>query len=1494
MSDGSPPLPAGLSIANNCQITGTPTALAVATDHSVTATNPGGSDVAVLNITVKDKPPTLSYSGSPYTFSNTVEITPLTPTNSGGAIVSCSSNPMLPGGLSLSNVCVISGTPNVKKAVADYVITATNTGGDATATIRITVNETAPNIEYAGSPFTYNKAIAISALTPTNTGGPITSCASVPTLPAGLTLSVGCVLSGTPTTVAELDTYTITATNEGGSDTYDIDIEVKDTPPSITYSGSPFQFTKDVAITTVSPTNTGGTITSCGIAPNLNTATGLTFSTTDCQISGTPTTLSVATEYTITATNDGGDSIATINVTVKDAAPAISYAGSPYSFTKDVAITTVTPANTGGDIVTCSSSPALPAGLSIEDTTCAISGTPTAITDGASYTITATNTGGSSVVAIIIAIKDAVPAISYSPSTYVYTKDSAITDATPTNTGGTIISCASSPTLPAGLALSATCVLSGTPTEVAAAANYTITATNTGGTSSVTLNITVKDLAPVISYAGSPFTYTRNSAITDLEPTNTGGTITSCSSSPALPAGLSISSVCVIAGTPTTITAAADYTITATNSGGSASTSINITVNAVAPVISYAGSPFTYTKDSAITDLTPTNTGGTVTSCSSSPALPTGLSLSATCVLSGTPTVVAAAADYIITGTNTGGSSAPTINITVNAVAPNITYTGSPFTYHKNSAITALTVNNTGGTIVTCGIDPALPDGLSINTTTCTISGTPTEIDAVGTDYTITAENSGGQDTTGIHIVVTDAAPAISYTGSPFTYTLDEAVSLSATNTGGAITDCSVDKVLPSGLGINATTCAITGTPDTITAIDTYTITATNDGGSSEAAISITVNDEAPSIDYLPTSYNFTYTKDAAIDALTPNNGGGTITSCTSSPALPTGLSLNQANCQMTGTPTVVLAAQEYTITATNTGGSSEAVITITINDEVPVISYAGSPFTYEKNVAIADLEVTNTGGTITSCSSSPALPGGLSLSSTCKISGTPTQAVGATDYTITATNSGGTDSAAINITVTDVAPSITFDPANKTFTLRTAISAFSPTNTGGTATSCSSSPTLPTGLSISSTCQISGTPTVTIVSTSYTITATNSGGNANTSLTITVKNLPQILFYGYNALNGNFNGSAPSSLNIWKISSDGVDRSALTSNSALSLDSKYPVFAPGGTSVAFSSLRDLSGPTTASSYNIWKMASGGSSQTELTSNSNASLDSESVPQYSPNGTKIVFASKSAVDGSNNGTAASSYNIFIMNADGTGRTALTANTIAGLDSYTPVFGPSGTVIYFSSKNDLTGSNNGSATDSFNIWKINTDGSGKTVLTTESVAGKDSIDPMVSSDGNTVIYASKADVGVASSSYNIWKMASDGAGKTALTTNTAASLDSQKPHFSSDDAEIIFTSLMDVNAAPTSSYNVWKMNTDGSSQVALTTNNAANLDSDSPVFVAGDTRIVFSSRQDIGATAVSSYNIWIMTDSGTSQTALTQNTNTGLDSYLSPHSVYYAE
>jgi uncharacterized repeat protein (TIGR01451 family) len=149
------------------------------------------------------------------------------------------------------------------------------------------------------------------------------------------------------------------------------------------------------------------------------------------------------------------------------------------------------------------------------------------------------------------------------------------------------------------------------------------------------------------------------------------------------------------------------------------------------------------------------------------------------------------------------------------------------------------------------------------------------------------------------------------------------------------------------------TTGTISGTPTVTSNATTYTVTATNTGGSATTTVSILINDAAPSgITYSPSS--FTLTNNVAMTTVIPSSSGGTVTSWSISPALPAGLSFSTSNGSIFGTPTAVASSANYTITATNAGGSGTATVTIQVNDLSPYsVSYSGSPFTLEKGSAM-------------------------------------------------------------------------------------------------------------------------------------------------------------------------------------------------------------------------------------------------------------------------------------------------------------------------------------------------------------------------------------------------------------------------------------------------------------------------------------------------------------------------------------------------------------
>jgi gliding motility-associated-like protein len=262
-----------------------------------------------------------------------------------------------------------------------------------------------------------------------------------------------------------------------------------------------------------------------------------------------------------------------------------------------------------------------------------------------------------------------------------------------------------------------------------------------------------------------------------------------------------------------------------------------------------------------------------------------------------------------------------------------------------------------------------------------------------------------------------------------------------------------IDKKLPAGLTFNNTTGVISGTPSTSSPSTNYTVTATNGSGSGAATLNITVIlPPKPKISY---STPQVYTMTVPITPLSPVNTGGAIPATGGyaiSPALPAGLIFNKNTGTISGTPTAASPATNYTVIAANPGGSTTAIVNITVNlPPKPIISYT-SPHAFSIFTQISPLIPVNTGGAIYTNSGyavDPALPAGLNFNNNSGvISGTPTAVSPPTNYTVTASNAGGSASTTVNISV--FTPGVTF--TNLAISSGTLAPAFAPATTAYTA----------------------------------------------------------------------------------------------------------------------------------------------------------------------------------------------------------------------------------------------------------------------------------------------------------------------------------------------------------------------------------------------------------------------------------------------------------
>jgi PKD repeat protein len=876
-------------------------------------------------------------------------------------------------------------------------------------------------LSYQNNPVTYPVNTAITPNTATVTGT-VDSFTVSPALPAGLSLAKTTgIISGTPTTGTVTANYTVTARNIGGTATAVLTITISALPSNLSYKRNPLTCYANLAITPDTAVVTGG-VDSFTVSPAL--PAGLLLAKTTGIISGTPTTQTATASYTVTATNVFGSTTTPLTITVNPplSPPSnLSYKLNPVTYVTSAAITPDTAVVTG-IVDSFTVSPALPAGLSLAKATGIITGTPAVASAAANYTVTARNLAGSTTAVLSITVIAPPSSLSYKHNPVIYTLNAAIIPDTAAVTG-TVDSFTVSPALPAGLSINrATGIVSGTPTTGTAAAGYTVTARNIAGSVTVVLTITVIAPPSNLSYKHNPVTYVTTAAITPDTAVVTG-TVDSFTVSPALPAGLSLAKTTgIISGTPTTAKAAAAYTVTAKNAAGTTTVSLSITVIAPPSGFSYKHNPATYVVGTPITPDTAVVTGP-VDSFTVSPTLPAGLLFDvSTGIISGTPVAAVAAANYAVTARNIAGAATVSLSITVNAALTppaNLSYKRNPVTFGVNAAIVPDTAVVTG-LVDSFTVSPALPAGLTLVKSTGIITGTPTAAVATAS-YTVTAQNAAGSTTVALSITVIQVPSGLSYRQNPVAYVTNIAITPDTAFVNGVVDSFTVSPALPAGLLFAKATGIITGTPTTASAAANYTVSARNAAGTATVALSIAVI--APPVGLSYKHNPVTYVTGTAI---TPDSavltGGSAVDSFTVSPALPAGLSLAKPTGIITGTPAAAIAAASYTITARNIAGTATVSLSITVSAALlppSNLTYSTNPAPYIVGIAIAANNPSSGGGAVASYSVAPALPAGLTLSTTTGvITGTPTAASPSANYTVTAANTSGSTTVALAITV--------------------------------------------------------------------------------------------------------------------------------------------------------------------------------------------------------------------------------------------------------------------------------------------------------------------------------------------------------------------------------------------------------------------------------------------------------------------------------------------
>ena len=147
--------------------------------------------------------------------------------------------------------------------------------------------------------------------------------------------------------------------------------------------------------------------------------------------------------------------------------------------------------------------------------------------------------------------------------------------------------------------------------------------------------------------------------------------------------------------------------------------------------------------------------------------------------------------------------------------------------------------------------------------------------------------------------------------------------------------------------------------------------------------------------------------------------------------------------------------------------------------------------------------------------------------------------------------------------------------------------------------------------------------------------------------------------------------------------------------------------------------------------YEIYVMNANGSGQTNLSNNAAG----DEFPAWSPDGSKIVFQRN--------------LEIYVMNANGTGQTNLTNNAAGDQE---PDWSPDGSKIAFRSSRD----------GNVEIYKMNADGSGQTRLTNNT---REDAHPAWSPDGSKIAFAHNL-----TGEFQVYTMNANGSGQANLSNN----------------------------------------------------------------------------------------------------------------------------